>query len=158
MIVNTKRNWMKVNSLVVLALASLSSLAFSAPHRDSLDVLPDHTLPVVCSENSQSAFDQYLAAIEATEQGWTGSSLTLSVSCFEDSKAFFDQYQAAIQGAESAPATLPDLSGEQSQVYFAQYQAAIEAAEQGWSVAPVLTGANSRERFEQYQAAIDSTQ
>ena len=42
---NGNKNWTKVTLIVVLALASLSSIAMSAPYRERLDYLPAPPVP-----------------------------------------------------------------------------------------------------------------
>jgi hypothetical protein len=100
--VKTKRNWTKVTLLVVLALASLPSVAMAAPPLD------------LCGVSNISRFDQYKAAIEWADQGGTEVPFELSLSCVE---------QTLDSAARSAG------YGGESWVRFEQQRAAIEAAE-----------------------------
>jgi hypothetical protein len=79
---NAKRNWIKVIAFVVLALASLSSVAMSAPHRDRPRVYIYPEIPGVCGANGPGHFAQYSAAIAWAEEGGD-LPLALSVNCVE---------------------------------------------------------------------------
>lgn len=133
---NTKRNWNKVAVVVVLALASLSSMAFSAspPALYATALAAD-----VCLEDSVSRVDQYLAAIKWVEQGGPVPE-ALSVSCVDEDLGL--------------SATFAGYGGE-SWVRFEQYMAAVESAEQSFAVEPARVSGGSQARFEQYSAAID---
>ena len=144
----TQRDWTKVTLLVVLALTSLSSIATSAPHRDRLDVHAAPLAPVGCSESNVDRFNQYLAAIEWTDNPGTATPLALSVSCGKESLIRFEQYLTALEATDQARAVAPAPIGEGTQERFEQYQAAIGASESTFA-----TIWHNIERFEQYMAA-----
>jgi len=122
--------------VVVLAVASLSSMAMSAPHRDRLVVLAD-----LCGVANVSQFDQYMAAINWAEQGGPVPE-ALTVSCDENSS--------------DLSASLADLGGD-SGVRWEQYMAAIEGRAQELDAAPVRTVTGGGTRLAQPQAAVRST-
>jgi hypothetical protein len=179
-----KRDWSRVAVVVVLALASLSSIALSAPHHDRPDVYPAPAADL-CGQASLSRFDQYQAAIEWAEQGGTETPWVLSVSCVQESVdrtardagsggeswARFEQYSAAIEGRDPALNAAPVPTATGSQARFEQYSAAIKWAQEGGPAPHALSanygednlpssrpfagyGGESWARFEQYMAAI----
>jgi len=180
----TQRNWIKGTVFVVLALASLSSVAMSAPYQERISYLAEPLVVAVCGEKSISSFDQYMAAIEWAERGGPVPE-ALTVNCVEespnltpfvdlggDSGTRFEQYMAAIEGRERTLDAAPVHKVTGSEARFVQYSAAIEWAEQGGPVPLALTvsydednlnditsfagyGGESWDRFEQYMAAIE---
>jgi len=157
--------------VVVLALASFSSMAMSAPHRDRLVLLAD-----LCGVANVSQFDQYMAAIKWAEQGGPVPE-ALTVSCVEnssdlsasladlggDSGVRWEQYMAAINGTAIAAAPSTFSAAERPLPLFEQYEAAREALWEpylnGTDQAPSTVSAAEKPLplFEQYQAAVNST-
>jgi hypothetical protein len=137
--VNTKKDWTKVTLFVVLALASLSSVALTAPHGDLVSLLA----APVCGVDDVGHFEQYAAAIDWAEYGGELPSALL-VSCEE--------------GNLDLVASRTDFRGE-SWDRFEQYGAAIDWAEYGGELPLVLSaspGPKSWAPFEQYIAPLES--
>ena len=163
----TKRDWTKVAVVVVLALASLSTVAAAAP-----PVLVDQ-----CVEGGSLYFEQYQAAIWWAENGGDlPAALTTSCEVAQpewssyassggESWVRWEQYMAAIEGSEQVAVVAPAFKDQIDWVRFEQYQAAIEGTAQPVVPADAFLGGNtggngfapyggeSWARFEQYMAA-----
>jgi hypothetical protein len=138
--VNTNRKWLHTIVFVALALASLSSIAMTRPHRDQGIVYITPMLTEVCGAHSVGPVDQYLAAVAWAEQGGE-LPYALTVGCMPD--------------RTDLPASYATYPGEGAD-RFRQYMAAIEWAENGGPLPVALVVSDSSEgwrRFEQYSEA-----
>ena len=89
----SNQDWKQVTLVGALALASLFSIALSAPHRDRTVVYAAPVAPdkYQCSEGSQERFRQFLAVIGWTEKGI--ATMTLPV-CRADDPTEVREYSA----------------------------------------------------------------
>jgi hypothetical protein len=133
--------WIKVIVFVLLALASLSSIAATRAHeyRRTVYITPLGT--DACVAHSVGHFEQYSAAIAWAEEGGE-LPFALRVGC------------VVARPNLSAYATYPGESADR----FRQYSAAIEWAENGGPLPVALSvshGSDGWDRFEQYMDAIE---
>jgi hypothetical protein len=113
--------------MVVLALASLSSIAMSAPHRGYRVVYAAPVAPTPCFGDSVEPFDQYLASIEWA-QGGGATPQNGSSTCGVGSLTAFGQHSAATNPQWFTPLDASRVGIETaSWERFQQYQNAI-----GW--------------------------
>ena len=121
-----------------------------------LESMERDTVPIVSSDNtgknSRDHFEQYLYALELTEEAWNAAFVAPSSSIDEDSLARFEQYLYALELTEqnAVPVVLPASTGKDSWTRFEQYSAAIESMEWNAVASPIRIDEDSMAYFEQY--------